>query len=53
MQTDVDENYIDFFRKHERIGRPAGNDIFIENLEKKLNRKLEPKKSGPKNKFDN
>jgi putative transposase len=36
------------FRKHERTGRPLGDDVFIENLEQLLDRKRKPPKPGPK-----
>jgi putative transposase len=36
------------FRKHERTGRPLGDDVFIENLEQLLDRKRKPQKPGPK-----
>jgi putative transposase len=36
------------FRKHERTGRPIGDDAFIERLERLLDRELKPKKPGPK-----
>jgi hypothetical protein len=32
------------FRKHERTGRPTGDDAFIERLERVLDRPLKPKK---------
>ncbi len=35
-------------RKHERTGRPLGDVHFLEKLEKKLNRKLKPRKAGRK-----
>jgi putative transposase len=37
-------------RRHERTGRPLGNDGFIARLEKILNRLLQKQKPGPKQK---
>jgi hypothetical protein len=36
------------FRKHERIGRPIGDDAIIECLQRLLNQLFKPKKPGPK-----
>lgn len=36
------------FRKHERAVGPIGDDIFIESLERLLDRTLIPKKTVPK-----
>jgi putative transposase len=36
------------FRKHERTGRPIGDETFIERLERLLDRRLKPRKPGPK-----
>jgi putative transposase len=36
------------FRKHERTGRPPGDKAFIERLERLLDRRLKPRKPGPK-----
>ena len=36
------------FGKHERTGRPLGNDSFIEMAESLLERDLKKKKPGPK-----
>jgi len=41
---------IEIFRKHERTGRPLGDDSFIKKMELLLERKLKPKKPGPKKK---
>ena len=48
LSVDVQESDMDLFRKHERTGRPMGDDVFIERLERLLDRKLKPKKPGPK-----
>jgi putative transposase len=39
-------------KKHERTGRPLGEDGFVETLETVLNRKLKRRKPGPKKKRD-
>ena len=41
---------IELLRKHERTGRPLGEQTFLENLESLLNRPLKPKKAGRKKK---
>jgi len=41
---------IKLFRKHERTGRPLGEDLFIKKMEFLLDRKFKPQKSGPKKK---
>ena len=38
----------DEIRKHERSGRPLGEESFVERLEEVLDRKLKRKKPGPK-----
>ena len=48
LSDDVNDHEIELFRKHERTGRPMGNDSFIETLEQTLERKLKPEKPGPK-----
>jgi len=40
----------ELFRKHERTGRPLGENSFIEKIESLLDRRLKPKKPGPKRK---
>ena len=42
------EQDIKFFKKHARIGRPLGQEGFIENLEKITGRILKPRKPGRK-----
>lgn len=39
---------IEAFRKHAATGRPLGNELFIENLERELHRALKRQKPGPK-----
>ena len=48
LTVDVQETKIELLRKHERTGRPLGDDSFIEKIELLLNRKLRPQKPGPK-----
>ncbi|MFA6012706.1 MAG: transposase [Desulfobacteraceae bacterium] len=48
LSTDAQEMEIEMFRKHERTGRPIGDDSFIETLEQLLDRNLKPQKPGPK-----
>lgn len=50
LTVDIEETEIDLFRKHERTGRPLGEDDFIEKLERLLDRTLKPQKPGPKKK---
>lgn len=42
-----DEDYLTL-QKHERTGRPLGDDRFVQGLENELGRPLLPKKPGPK-----
>ncbi len=48
LSVDAQESEMTLFRKHERSGRPIGNNDFIERLERLLDRPLKPKKPGPK-----
>ena len=48
LTTDAQDQEIELFRKHERTGRPIGDDSFIETLELLLDRYLKPQKPGPK-----
>ncbi|MFA6009776.1 MAG: transposase [Desulfobacteraceae bacterium] len=48
LSTDVQDHEMDLFRKHERTGRPIGDDSFIDHLEYLLDRTLKPQKPGPK-----
>jgi putative transposase len=48
LASDVKKSQIELFRKHERTGRPLGNDTFVEKMELVLERKLRPQKPGPK-----
>ena len=48
LSLETQESEMTLFRKHERTGRPMGDDAFIERLERLLDRPLKPKKPGPK-----
>ncbi len=48
LASDVKKPQIELFRKHERTGRPLGDDSFVEKMELLLERKLRPQKPGPK-----
>ena len=50
LSIDANEQEIDSFRKHERTGRPLGEDVFIETVESLLGRKLKRERPGPKKK---
>jgi len=50
LSVDAAEPEIELFRKHERTGRPLGENDFIEKLERLLDRTLKPQKPGPKRK---
>ena len=46
--NDAQESEMALFGKHERTGRPIGDETFIERLERLLDRRLKPRKPGPK-----
>jgi putative transposase len=48
LSDDIGEHEIDCFRKHERTGRPMGEESFIDKLECYLDRTLKLQKPGPK-----
>jgi len=50
LSTDAQEHEMEILKKHERTGRPLGEDEFIEALELLLDRKLKRRKPGPKKK---
>ncbi len=50
LAFDATNPEMELFRKHERTGRPLGVESFIEKMEFLLDRKLKPKKPGPKKK---
>jgi putative transposase len=43
---------VETLQRHERTGRPLGNDSFIDDLETALGRILRPQKPGPKSSLD-
>ncbi len=51
IATDPDPKTLDRLRQAESIGRPLGDDAFIERLEALTNRPLKPGKRGPKGGF--
>ena len=48
LKQKVNDTQRDTFQKHERTGRPLGEERFIETLELETGRSLKKKKSGPK-----
>ena len=50
LSEDVMRDDVEKLQKHERTGRPLGDDDFIRKLENICNRKLFPGKPGPKRK---
>ena len=48
LQREVPDHDQNLFRKHERSGRPLGEDSFIVEMESLLGRKLKTQKRGPK-----
>ena len=52
LQLSSDEE-IALIQRHDRTGRPLGNNTFVDNLEKVLGRRLKPQKPGPKKQDDN
>ena len=48
IETEEDPERLDRLRRAESIGRPIGDDAFIEALEEKTRRPLKPGKRGPK-----
>jgi putative transposase len=48
LRQGIDENERLTLRRHERTGRPAGDNKFISRLEKRLRRVLKKQKPGPK-----
>ncbi|ACN16401.1 transposase family protein [Desulforapulum autotrophicum HRM2] len=48
LSLDVEKSQIELFQKHERTGRPLGEDSFVIKMELLLDRKLKPQKPGPK-----
>jgi len=48
LAEDVSVEEVEKLRRHERTGRPLGNDGFTAKLEKTLNRLLQKQQPGPK-----
>ncbi|MCL5072409.1 MAG: transposase [Actinobacteria bacterium] len=48
LTEDITSEEIKLLQKHENTGRPLGNSVFVEKLEKVLNRNIKKKKPGPK-----
>lgn len=48
LSEDVSAKEIDRFQHHERTGRPLGDDGFVTNIEKVVNRLIKKQKPGPK-----
>ena len=48
LRSPLSEEEIEELRRHERTGRPLGDNRFLGRLERKLDRPLKPKKRGPK-----
>ena len=50
MAEDDKDQDVKLFKKHTRVGRPLGQEWFIEKLEKMTGRILKPQKAGRKKK---
>jgi hypothetical protein len=50
LSTDAQDREIDILKKHERTGRPLGEDGFVETLETLLKRRLKRQEPGPRKK---
>jgi len=50
LSSDPPEAECNLLRRHERTGRPLGNDTFVDKLEKLTSRVLRKQKPGPKKK---
>lgn len=48
LSLEPDEDEMELIRRHERTGRPLGDDAFVAHLEDRLGRTLRPRKRGPK-----
>ena len=48
LEIGLDQAEGDALRRHERIGRPLGNERFIGLIEKRIGRSINKKKLGPK-----
>jgi putative transposase len=50
LAVDTPEDDMALLRKHERTGRPLGEDSFVDRVERLLDRRLKPRRPGPKRK---
>jgi putative transposase len=50
LAVDTPEPEMELLRKHERTGRPLGEDGFLDTMERFLGRRLKPRRPGPKRK---
>jgi putative transposase len=48
LSLPADDDEIDTLRRHQRTGRPLGDDAFVDHLETILGRPLRRRKPGPK-----
>ena len=48
LNLPVEREALDLIRRHERTGRPLGDEVFLERLERRLGRQLAPGKPGRK-----
>ena len=48
LSLPVDDDEVDLLRRHQRTGRPLGDDAFVDRLEADLGRTLRRGKPGPK-----
>ncbi len=52
LSLPVDDDEVEELRRHQRTGRPLGDDAFVDRLEASLGRTLRPRKPGPKPRKD-
>jgi putative transposase len=48
LSLPADDDEVDLLRRHQRTGRPLGDDAFVDGLETTLDRPLRRRKPGPK-----
>ncbi len=48
LREGLADDEVELFRRHERTGRPLGETLFLERLEKMLQRVIRPRKRGPR-----
>jgi len=49
LESDLDESTKETFRLHGRTGRPLGDEVFLESIERIAGRVLRPQRPGRKN----